>query len=168
MPRLTWSTIRAAYAPDLAQHLARAADLGLECPPDVFEQLFHDHHGDADFGQILRFVDWGEVEWEEGELSGVALRQVAVPRPYRFAVDEARRRTAEQGFSDERPEVMEQWAAQHTWIRAPIALTGEVLRSHLAYELIVGFTRLGNLLGALDRRELPESSRHRIWIGRPA
>ena len=69
-------------------------------------------------------------------------------------MDEARRRTAEAGFADDRPDVMQHWAAAHTWIRAPIALAGEVLRSHLAYELVVGFTRLGNLLGALDRPEL--------------
>jgi hypothetical protein len=42
------------------------------------------------------------------------------------------------------------WSQARTWIRAPI---------------IVGFTRLGNLLGALDRQDLPESSRHRVWMG---
>jgi hypothetical protein len=96
------------------------------------------------------------------------LRQVAIPRAYRFAVDEARKRTAKAGFADEQPGVMQHWAAEHTWVRFPIVLAGKVLRTHLAHELVVGFTRPDNLLGALDRRELSESSRHPIWIGRPA
>jgi hypothetical protein len=55
-------------------------------PLDVFEQLFHDHHDDAELGHVLRFVDWSEVSWEEGALSGVALRHTGVPRPYQLAV----------------------------------------------------------------------------------
>jgi hypothetical protein len=61
---------------------------------------------------------------------------------------------------------MEHWAEFHTWIRAPIVLAGDLRQSNLRYELIVGFTRLGNLLGALDRQDLPEHARHRVWIGR--
>jgi hypothetical protein len=58
------------------------------------------------------------IQWEEGELSGVALRRVGVPRPFEHAVDEARWRTAEEGFQDERPEVMVHWMQAHNrvWI----------------------------------------------------
>ena len=51
-------------------------------------------------------------------------------------------------------------------MRAPIVLNGEILQSGLQYELVVGFTRLGNLLGALDRQDVPESALHVVWIGR--
>ncbi len=166
-PRLTWSAIQQAYAADLPEHFASAQALGLECPLEVFEQLFHDHHDDAELGRVLRFVDWSPVRWEEGDLSGVALRRLGVPRTFQHAVDEARWRTAEQGFEDQRPEVMWHWSEARTWIRSPIVLVGDVLQSGLD-ELVVGFTRLGNLLGALDRQDLPESSRHRVWVGRSA
>jgi hypothetical protein len=63
---------------------------------------------------------------------------------------------------------MEHGTASHTWIRPPIVLAGELRQSNLRYELVVGFTRLGNLLGALDRQDLPEHARHSIWIGRAA
>jgi hypothetical protein len=115
---------------------------------------------------VLRFVDWSEVSWEEGALSGVALRHTGVARPYQLAVDEARQETARNGFHDDRSEVMEHWAEFHTWICAPIVLAGDLRQSNLRYELIVGFTRLGNLLGAMDRQDLPEHARHRVWIGR--
>ena len=62
---------------------------------------------------------------------------------------------------------MAHWESHRTWVRAPIALSGEILQSSLGYELIVGFTRLGNLLGALDQQLLPESALHRVWIGSP-
>jgi hypothetical protein len=165
--RLTWAAIQQTYTPDLAEHLARAEALGLNCPQDVFEQLFHEPRDNNSLATVVRFVDWDGVTWEEGELSGVALRQVGVRRPYEYAVDEARARTARDGFYDERPEVMAHWEAERTWVRAPIVLAGEVLQSALSYELIVGFTRLGNLLGVLDRQEIPEPAPHRVWIGRP-
>jgi len=166
--RLTWIVIQQSYSPDLAEHLARAEALGLNCPQEVFEQLFYDQQDNHSLAERVRFVDWSAVRWEESDLSGVALGQVGVPRVYQHAVDEARARTARDGFYDERPEVMAHWEAARTWIRAPIVLAGEVLQSALTYELIVGFTRLGNLLGVLDRHEIPESAVHRVWIGRPA
>jgi hypothetical protein len=93
-------------------------------------------------------------------------RHAVVPRLYQRAVDEARRETARTGFHDERAEVMQHWTNFHTWIRAPVALAGDVLQSNLRYRLIVSFTRLGDLLGALDRQDLPEHARRRVWIGR--
>jgi hypothetical protein len=163
---LDWAKIQSVYTANAAEHSHRVASLGLDSPLDVFEQLFHDHHADAEIANLLRFVNWSEVSWEEGALSGVAVRHAGVPRPYQRAVDEARQETARSGFHDDRPEVMEHWLESHTWIRAPIVLAGDLRQSNLRYELIVGFTRLGNLLGALDRQELPEPARHRVWIGR--
>jgi hypothetical protein len=165
---LDWVAIQHAYAADAQEHLKRATAAGLDCPADVFGQLFHDHHDDPEIGRLLRFVDWSDVSWEEGALSGVALRHTGVPRAFQLAVDEARQETARDGFHDDRPEVMEHWTASHTWIRPPIVLAGELRQSNLRYELVVGFTRLGNLLGALDRQDLPEHARHSIWIGRAA
>jgi hypothetical protein len=163
---IRWSDVQGVYSADLQEHWTRAQALGLTWPPDVFEQLFHDQRDNADLATILRFVDWSAVAWEEGELSGVALRHAGVPRAYQYAVDEARAVTARDGFYDERAEVMAHWATAHTWIRSPIVLAGEVLQALVNYEVVVGFTRLGNLLGALDRQDLPEWARHRVWIGR--
>jgi hypothetical protein len=162
---LGWSTIQAAYEPELAAHAARAQERGLACPLDVFEQLFHDHHDDVAMGRLLRFVDWSEIAWAEDAVSGVALRHSGIPRDWQQAVDEAREQTTLQGFHDERPEVMQHWEQSHTWIRRPILLRGAVLESTVRYELVVGFTRVGNLLGALDRQDLPEHVRHVVWIG---
>jgi hypothetical protein len=162
---LNWVDIQGAYVAELAAHAARAQALGFNCPPDVFEQFFHDHHDDSEMTRLLRFVDFSEVSWEEGALSGVALRHAGVPRAWQYAVDEARQETIRNGFLDERAEVMQHWNDSHTWIRAPVLLTGDLLQSNLRYQLIVGFTRLGNLLGALDRQALPEHARHRVWIG---
>ena len=128
------------------------------------KQLFIDHHDDADFGKVVAFVDWSKLEWREARLSGVALRRVGVPRAYQYAVDEARARTAEEGFQDERKEVMRHWQDTKTWIRAPIVLSGDVLQSGLQYVLVVGLTRLGNMLGALDRQDLPEYAQHLVWL----
>lgn len=163
---IRWTAIQGQHAANATDHFGRTQALGLECPLDVFEQLFHEHHGDEDFAQVVRFIDWANVGWEETALSGVALRRVAVPRPYQHAVDEARWRTAEEGAQDDRPEIIEHWNTAKTWLHAPILVTGDVTGSSLDNECLVGFKRLGNLLGLLDRQEIPEAARHRVWLGR--
>ena len=164
--KITWAAVQNQYATQATDHFAHAQAVGLECPWDVFEQLFHEHHDDKDFAQIVRFIDWAKVTWDETALSGVALRRVTVPRPYQHAVDEARWRTAEEGIQDDRLELVEHWRMAKTWLRSPILVAGDVLGSSLDNECLVGFSRLGNLLGLLDRREIPEAARHRVWLGR--
>lgn len=61
---------------------------------------------------------------------------------------------------------MSHWQEAKTWTQSPIVMTGDLLHTAMQYELIVGFTRLGNILGALDRRDLLESTQHAIWLGR--
>jgi hypothetical protein len=162
---LTWSAIQAVYRDDLTEHWRDAQRLGLHCPLEIFEQLFHARHVDADLAKTVHFVDWSTVRWTERTLSGAALRRIGAPRYARCAVDEARRQMLVAGFLDEREEVIRYWQVARTWWRAPIVLTGDVLESGLQYELLIGFTRLGTVLGALDRQNIPESRGHRVWIG---
>jgi hypothetical protein len=162
---IRWSDVQRVYSAGLQEHWTRSQGLGLDCPPDVFEQLFFDHHGDDDFAGVVRFIDWAAVEWQERALSGVALRRVAVPRPYQHAVDEARYRTLAEGIQDDRPEIIKHWRTAGTWLRSPIVVAGDVTGTALGNECLVGFTRLGNLLGLLDRQDIPEYATHRVWLG---
>jgi hypothetical protein len=84
--RLTWRAIQQGYSPDLTEHLAAAQARGLECPLDVFEQLFHDHHEDLELAEALRFVDWRTVRWEQGQL--VATMQLHRPDELQAAATE--------------------------------------------------------------------------------
>ncbi len=43
---------------------------------------------------------------------------------------------------------------------------GEVLASNVGYELLVGYTRSGNLLGLLDGEEILEAKTHLVRVGR--
>ena len=162
-----WQRIAELYEPDAERHGdACARKLGLDCPIEVFTQLFHEHRADAEFGELYRAVDWERVEWSLEDLSGVQWRQVSVDRGYQYAVDEARWRTLEEGVSDERPAVVAHWGEAGTWLVPPVLVTGEVLGNSLRYECLVGFTRLGNLLGLLDSGVVPETARHEAWVGR--
>lgn len=162
---IDWASVQALYSPDVATHWARSQELGLQCPLDAFEQLFFDHHTDDEFAAVVSAIDWKKAEWLHAEWTGAALRRVAVPRSYQHALDEARWRTLEHGLEDERWEVIERWRVAGTWIRSPILIAGELMGSSLGVECLVGFTRLGNLLGLLDRQEIPESATHRVWLG---
>ena len=48
---ISWTAIQALHEPDLDRHWVRCRDeLGLDCPLEVFEELFFEQHGDAEFG----------------------------------------------------------------------------------------------------------------------
>jgi hypothetical protein len=161
----TWTRIQRLFDPDPEFHWRRCESEGLECPQEVFTQLFHEHSSDADFAVIVRSIDWGRVHWELEELSGIALRQVRVERGYQYAVDEARDRATRFGVEDERQEVIDHWQEAKSWIVPPVALECSLLDGGPGLELVVGYTRLGNLLALLDREAIPETKRHLLWVG---
>jgi hypothetical protein len=163
---LRWDAIQALYDPECIRHGAMVTAAGLEIPLNVFERLFHERHGDSVFEPVVQEVDWSRIAWTEAFLTGASLRSVRVPRPYQHAVDEARASTAAAGLEDERPEVLAHWRTAGTWMVPPVVVAGSAIGSRPGDELIVGFTRLGNLLGLLDRGEVPANARHQVWLGR--
>jgi hypothetical protein len=161
----TWGRVQRLYDADSAVQWQRCEAEGLQCPLEVFAQLFHVDATDADFAAIVRSVDWGRIHWELSELSGIALRRVSVDRGYQHALDEARDRATRFGIVDDRVEVVDHWRDMHSWFTPPVLVAGEVLGTNIGYELLVGYTRLGNLLGLLDRPAIPEVARHLVWVG---
>jgi hypothetical protein len=163
--RLPYTAIAAVWHADAAEHRRRATEVGLNCPEDVFEQLFHEPHVDALLMVAVAPVDWASVRWRDAELSAAALAQVALPRSYAPAVQAVRRAAARDGLTDERPEVLAQWQTAGTWLRAPVLIAGDLTGAEASYELLIGRTRLATLLGLVERGDVPYEQRHRIWIG---
>jgi hypothetical protein len=48
------------------------------------------------------------------------------------------------------------------------AVSCDLLGCGAGLELLIGYTRLGNLLALLDREEVPEIQKHLVWVGRMA
>jgi|SRR5271166_2494854 len=161
----TWARIQRLHDPDQAVHWQRCAAQGLECPLEVFTQLFFEEANNPDFEAIVRAIDWGRVSWELQEMSGIALRHLRVDRGYQLALDEARDHAACYGIVDEREEVVSHWREAKSWMVSPVLIAGDLLGGSPGFELLVGFTRLGNLLEMLDREEVPETQEHLVWIG---
>jgi hypothetical protein len=162
----TWSRIQRLYDADAVVHWQRCESEGLQCPQEVFTQLFFEEATNEGFAAMVRAVDWGRVRWELEELSGIALRHVRVDRGYQHALDEARDRATQFGIVDERQEVVDHWRDAKSWIVPPVIVAGELLGGGSGLELLVGYTRLGNLLGLLDRQEVSEVKKHLVWVGR--
>jgi hypothetical protein len=162
----TWSRIQRLYDADPVTHWQRCESEGLQYPQEVFSQLFHEEANNEDFAAIVRAVDWGRVRWELEELSGIALRHIRVDRGYQHALDEARDRATQFGIVDERQDVVDHWRDAKSWIVPPVVVSGELLGGGSGFELLVGYTRLGNLLGLLDRQEVSEVQKHLVWVGR--
>ena len=179
----TWARIQRLYDLDAVAHWQRCEAQGLQCPQEVFTQLFHaeDPHvvsaGNADVRpggpslsdlRALKAVDWGRVSWELAEIAGNALRHMRVDREYQLALDEARNHAVGHGIADEREELVRHWKDAKSWVVPPVAVSGDLLGDGAGLELLVGYTRLGNLLGMLDKQEMPESQKHLVWVGRPS
>jgi len=177
----SWARIQRLYDADAVVHWQRCEAEGLQCPQEVFTQLFHAEDsrvvptesadvrpGGPNLSALgsVKAVDWGRVSWELAEFSGVALRHMRVDREYQHALDEARDRATQFGVVDDREEVVNHWNDAKSWVLPPIVVGGDLLGGGAGYELLVGYTRLGNLLGMLDREEVPESQKHLVWVGR--
>jgi hypothetical protein len=62
--------------------------------------------------------------------------------------------------------VIEHWWNAGAWMRSPVLVSGEVIGASLDSQSVAGFTRPGNLLGLLDREEIPDAGPQRMWLGR--
>jgi hypothetical protein len=91
-----------------------------------------------------------------------------VEREYQHALDEARDRATQFGIVDDREEVVNHWKDAKSWVVPPVVVSGDLLGGGAGFELLVGYTRLGNLLGLLDREEVKESQKHLVWVGKNA
>jgi len=179
----SWARIQRLYDADAVVHWQRCEAEGLQCPQEVFAQLFHAEDvslapaesadarpggpGLSDLGSV-KAVDWGRVSWELHEMPGVALRHLRVDREYQHALDEARDRATQFGIVDQREEVVSHWKEAKSWVVPPVVVSGDLLGGDAGFELLVGYTRLGNLLGMLDREEVKEAQKHLVWVGRNA
>jgi hypothetical protein len=177
----SWARIQRLYDADAVVHWQRCEAEGLQCPEEVFAQLFHAEETDVmpaesaderpSAGSLLslgalRAIDWGRVQWELREFSGVAVRHMRVDREYQHALDEARDHAVCYGIVDEREEVVRHWQEAKSWLVPPVVVSGDLLGGGTGFELLVGHTRLGNLLGLLDREEVSEVQKHLVWVGR--
>ena len=172
----SWARIQRLYDADAIAHWQRCEAEGLQCPQEVFTQLFHAEQvpegTKGSSGPLLSdlrsvtSIDWGRVSWELTEFSGIALRHMRVDRGYQLALDEARDHAVCYGIVDDREDVVAHWQEAKSWLVAPVAVTGDLLGGGGGFELLVGFTRLGNLLGMLDRQEILETQKHLVWIGK--
>ena len=176
----SWARIQRLYDADAVVHWQRCEADGLQCPQEVFTQLFHAEENAPEMKgadeipsgpnllsqDSLRGVDWGRVTWELTEMSGIALRHIRVDREFQHALDEARDQATQFGIVDEREEVVAHWKEAKSWVVPPVVVSGDLLGGGAGFQLLVGYTRLGNLLGMLDRQEVTEIQKHLVWVGR--
>jgi len=162
----SWARIQRQYDADAAVHWQRCEAEGLQSPQEVFTQFFHEEANNEDFAVVVRSIDWGRVRWELQEMSGVALRHLRVDRGYQHALDEARDRATQFGIVDEREEVVNHWRDAKSWVVPPVVVSGDLMGGGAGFQLLVGYTRLGNLLGMLDSEEVRESEKHLVWVWR--
>ena len=160
---VTWNRIQSLYQPRAERHARAAQLMGLLCPPPVFTALFHERHEDAGVNRLMRGVDVSQVQWALEERAGPDLREILIDRTFQRAVDEAYRAVFRQRI--ECSADVDALIERGTWNEPPILISGEVLGSAVRDTLLVGSTRLGALLGLLNRGVVAEATRHLVWVG---
>jgi hypothetical protein len=94
---------------------------------------------------------------------GIALRRSKLDREYQHALDEARNQATSLGIVDFRQDVVNHWREAKSWIAPPLAVSYDLIGGGGAgFELLIGYTRLGNLLALLDREEVSEVQKHLV------
>jgi hypothetical protein len=91
-----------------------------------------------------------------------------VDRAFQHAVDEARAGALRIDAINLATALPEQRRDAGTWAVPPVIVAGGVIGTNAGYELLVGHTRLGSMLGVLDRGDVAEANRHLVWVGSPA
>jgi len=160
---VSWARIQSLYQPRAERHARAAQLMGLHCPPSVFTALFHERREDTGVNRIMRAVDVSQVQWVLEQRSGPELRDVLVDRCFQRAVDEAYDSVVRHHMG--RPADDGAWSERGTWSEPPIVIAGDVLGSGVRDTLLVGSTRLGRLLGMLDRGLVAEATRHLVRVG---
>ena len=125
---ISWTAIQALHEPDLERHWARCRDeLTLDCPLEVFEELFFEHHGDDDFGGAVsrRRLGDGRLDRDGSIRRDVATRggrpRLSVRGGRGACTDVAREALSMRGRRSSST-----GRCHHTWLRPPILVTGEV------------------------------------------
>jgi hypothetical protein len=140
-------------------------------PDDVLTQFICDHATKDEFQMQYGHLDLSLLVWELSALSAFEIVQASVYCRFRDWTDNVAARLQHFGREswdciDVRPEVIAQWAANHTWLRAPVLLDGEFLSGPSRLHLAEGHTRIGILRGLIRRGILAPDSRHYVWLGR--
>jgi len=141
--------MQALCDPDVVRRHAAASggEDGLAILLEVFEQVFRDHLGDAEFGARVRDVDGTPGAWAAVTMTGARSRQVGVPRQYQVAVGEARMLAIGEGRQGDRPEFVGHWCDAGTRRVPPVLIAGSVRGRDDGDEPLVGFARLGTCSG---------------------
>jgi len=171
----TWSRVQRLYELDATTHWQRCESEGLQCPQEVFTQLFHEQSNNEDFAVIVRSIDYSALRASpfataQGRPFGrsPARRAVVGSHAIYAAVLQGRSNGIER---IPRPRFREASRARTPGSSSPGECTTHerpTRRRMAGLELLIGYTGLGNLLVLLDREEVPEIQKHLIWVGRAA
>jgi hypothetical protein len=102
------------------------------------------------------------VRWDLQEISGIAFRHIRVDRQYQHALDAAGDHATRLGIVDGRQDVVDLWRDAKSRILPPVAVSCDLLGGGAGLELLIGCTRLGNLLALLDLEEVSEIQKHLV------
>ena len=70
---VTWQVLQSTFIDDPIEHWDALQTRGLDCPFEVFTQLFHEHVGTASVPALTAGIDWTQVRaaWDSaGATSG--------------------------------------------------------------------------------------------------
>jgi hypothetical protein len=144
--------------------------LQLPMPDDVLEQFILDHGVNGDFQEQYGKLDLHAIRWV---LTPMMAREFLLAsifeqfQDWAMAVAERTRCVAGEGWDDVNlpATVKEHWKSHGTWMRSPIVLCGDVIKSKRPLHLVEGHTRLGALKGLVEAGVLAEESAHLVWLG---
>jgi hypothetical protein len=144
--------------------------LQLPIPEDVLEQFLFDHGTKGEFQLQYGNIDLHGLRWELMSIQAAEILGCSVYPEFGRWIETVAGRTRvvpQEGWRAVQlpPGAAQHWQSCGTWIRPPVMLQGEVLKSNRTLHLVEGHTRIGALLGLIQSEALPSSSIHLVWVG---
>jgi len=141
-----------------------------DVPEDIFFQLFYDHGRNSQFQLQYANLLILDIRWIEIELTVDELIDLSIYNNFLDWVSTVENRTKNctiNDFSsiDKRIEVVKYWENNHTWIKSPILILGNLINSYKKYHLVEGHTRIGILKGLFKQGLLNNNQTHKVWLG---
>lgn len=138
-------------------------------PKDVLEQVYSDHGRKYDFQKQYGEIELDSITWKKIQVSGSEIVNCTYYSLF-TAVEIACSRLVhwdEQNWNciDVRSQIVSHWKKENTWKRPPIFIDGSFIQGSNKYHLVEGHTRLGVLIGLLNRKITLHKDKHLIWYG---
>ena len=143
-----------------------------KCPIEIINDIYADHGRKDAFQTQYGNIDISELHWEIIAIKGIDLIDFTLNKDFSQWVTTCENRLDK--FADDEwgcistiKNIQESWKTNKTWLRPPYFFDSNVLDlTQNKLHLVEGHTRLGILMGLINKKIVSPTMTHKVWLGK--